>query len=223
MSKAIPAQARAESGKGVSRRLRNEGMVPAVIYGSGQDPQPIAIDSHTLFLTMKDGGFFTHVHTLSVDGKDEKVLARDVQRHPVKDDVEHVDFLRYDAKRKLKVMVVVHVINEEQSPGLKTGGILQIIRNEVELLCRADSIPESIEVDVAGFEVGDSAKISSVTLPEGVEPTITDRDFAIASVVSPKTSQADEEEDAALEAAAEGEEGDEGEAKADGEEKAHDK
>lgn len=183
----IQTELRKGTGKGVARKLRNENKIPAVLYGAGKEAQPIAVSGYDIMMSMQAGGFFTNMQELMVDGKVHKALARDVQHHPVSGKVEHVDFLRFDPKQVLKVMVSVHVADEEQSPGLKKGGVLQLVRTEVELLCRADAIPESITISMAGKDIGDSCHISEVTLPEGVSPTV-DRDFTIASVVGTRTS-----------------------------------
>lgn len=202
MTEVIKGNARENGGKGVCRRLRAEGLVPAVIYGSGKEPQAVALVESDLIRAKGRGGFFTQIHTLEIDGKNEKVLARDVQNHPVNEKFLHVDFLRYDAKRQLKVMVALHVTGEEESPGLKKGGVLQVVRPEVELICRADSIPEFVEASMAGKDVGDSVHISEVELPEGVKPSV-DRDFTVASIVSTRAANlADEAADAELAAAA---------------------
>lgn len=188
MTLIINADSRKLMTKGATRALRQSGKVPAVIYGSKKDPIAIAMNGHDLLMVMQQGSFFTHIHTISVDGKEEKVLARDIQRNVINEVVEHVDFLRYDAKRELKVNVAVHFVDEDKSPGLKKGAILQVIRSEVELVCRADSIPESVEISIAGLDVGESVHISAATLPEGVR-TAVDRDFTVASIVTTRTSK----------------------------------
>ncbi len=207
----LEAQARTRAGKGVARRLRVAGRVPGVIYGMKDAPLNIDFTEHDLMMMLKKGGFFTNVQTIKVDGKAHKVLPRDVQHHPVNGRALHVDFLRYDAKSKIHVNVSVHLIDEDKSPGIKIGGVVSLGRPEIELICRADSIPDFIEVSLAGLEIGDSVHISSVTLPEGVEPAIHDRDFTIASVVSTRTSKSEDEEVEEGEGV-EGEEGAEGEA-----------
>lgn len=202
MSNDIKTQLREVSSKGAVNALRQQGMIPAVMYGAGKGPQPIAVDGHDILMTLQKGHFFTHRHMLDVDGKKQEVLARDVHRHPVSDKILHIDFLRYDPKRITKVMVAVRVIDEDKSPGLKIGGVLQLVRPEVELVCRADSIPEEVVISMAGKEIGDSAHISEVTLPEGVKPSV-DRDFTIASVVSTRTSKSSDADEEATETEAE--------------------
>lgn len=206
----VKASVRERSGKGVARRLRLEGKVPAVIYGGGKEPVAISLDGHDLLLNMQKGGFFTRIHELEFDGKKQKVLARDAQFHPINDKPLHVDFLRFDAKKELAMQIAVHIIDEDKCPGLEIGGVLQLVRPEVELICRGDAIPEYVEVSLEGLNIGESAKISEVKLPEGVRPSV-DRDFTIASIVSTRTStmtELDEEAEAeAAEAAEGGEEG----------------
>lgn len=187
MSHVLIAETRSKSGKGVARRARLENKIPGVVYGAGKEPQPILIEGHSLLMTMQDGHFFTNMHPMKLDDKEEKVLARDIQRHPVNEKILHVDFMRFDAKQKIKVDVEVVVVGQEDSPGLLKGGVLQLVRPTVELICRADNIPHEITVSMAGKEIGDSAHISEVDLPEGAVPSV-DRDFTIASVVGTRTS-----------------------------------
>jgi large subunit ribosomal protein L25 len=200
----IEAIAKLASGKGAARDLRRNGFVPAVIYNKGADSQSIAIKGAHLAAALRAGHFYTHNHELSLDGKTVKVLARDIQRDPVTDVPLHVDFIPYNPKSIVHVNVSVRVEGEEQSPGIKIGGVLQLIEAEVEVICRADSIPEEIVVSVAGLEIGDSVHLSSLKLPEGVKPAVTDRDLTIASIVSTRTSNTAEDEaaDAAAQEAA---------------------
>ena len=151
----IIAESRTQSGKGAARRIRTEGKVPAVIYGAGKEPQKIAITGHSLLMAMQEGGFFAHPQEIELDGKKEKVLAREMQREPVMDKIEHVDFLRFDPNRKLKMMIPVRVTGAEKSPGVKIGGVVSLVRNDIELLCKADAIPEYLEIDIyVGFDMG---------------------------------------------------------------------
>lgn len=199
----IQTEIRNKSGKGVARKLRLENKIPAVLYGAGKEPQPITVSGYDIMMGLQNGGFFTNMQELMIDGKAQKALARDIQRNPVNEKVEHVDFLRFDPKQTLKVNVSVIVTDEEQSPGLEKGGVLQLVRAEVELFCRADAIPDAIKISMAGKDIGDAAHISEVDLPDGVKPT-TDRDFTIASIVGTRSStMADLDEDGT---AAEGEE-----------------
>jgi large subunit ribosomal protein L25 len=202
----LPGSLRSVSGKGAARAARRDGMVPAVIYGAGKEPTLVSVHAQKLEVMMGRGGFYTNVLELDL-GKDKiKVLPREVQRHPVRDDAIHVDFLRFDPKSEVKVMVAVHILDEDKSPGVKIGGLVQMVRPEIELWCRADNIPQFVEASVAGLEIGDSLHISQVKLPEGVTPTV-DRDFTIATIVSTRVSQKSEAEegDAAPAAGAEGE------------------
>lgn len=190
----IAAIAKTNSGKGAARELRRNGFIPAVIYNKGADSQSIAINGKDLAASLRIGHFFTHNHELNLDGKAVKVLARDIQRDPVTDTPLHVDFIPYNPKSIIHVNVTVRVEGEEQSPGIKIGGVLQLIESQIEVICRADSIPEEIVVSVAGLDIGESVHLSSIKLPEGVKPAITDRDLTIVSVVSTRTSNTAEDE-----------------------------
>ncbi|MDJ0931572.1 50S ribosomal protein L25/general stress protein Ctc [Breoghania sp.] len=181
----LEATLRGHVEKGSARALRRDGKIPAVIYGGNEDPLPIAIGIKETTLKLHAGGFMTQIATITVDGKKERVLARDYQLDPVRDFLVHVDFLRVGANTRLTVDVPVHFINEEQSSGIKRGGVLNVVRHTVELECPASEIPESIKVDLSGLDINDSAHISSVTLPENVTPAITDRDFTIATIAAP--------------------------------------
>lgn len=198
----LKAQARSGVGKGAARALRRQGLVPAVIYGDKKDPLPIAINYNDANRRIYAGGFLSHIVTLDVDGEKHRVIPRDYQLDPVKDFPIHVDFLRVGAGTRLHVEVHVHFINEEAAPGLKRGGVLNIVRHTVELSCPPDLIPEEIVVDLTGREIGDSIHISHVTLPEGVTPTTHERDFTIATLVAPSGLRS-EEADAAPAAEAE--------------------
>ncbi len=181
----LAATARARSGKGPARAARRDGLVPAVIYGNKQDPVTISVERRALEQQIHVPGFFIRLVDVSLDGETHRVLPRDVQYHPVSDVPLHVDFLRFSADRKITVAVPVHFRNEEESPGLKRGGVLNIVRHEVEVLCTADNIPQIFEIDLAGFDIGDAVHASTVALPDGVTFTITDRDFTIATVAAP--------------------------------------
>lgn len=209
----LKLEKRTESGKGAARRLRNEGMIPGVIYGAGKEPTPVTVNTHDLMMIVKEGGFYSRILDIEVDGTKEKVLPRELQRDPVKRKYQHLDLLRFDPKKKLSLNVPIHVIGEEESPGIEEGGVLQVIRSEVEILCLATNIPEALEVSVAGLNIGDNVRFSDMTLPEGVEIT-DEEDRTIASIVTVREEPDPEEEE--LEAA-EGEEGEEGEG-AEGEE-----
>lgn len=193
----LSADSREEAGKGAARSLRREGKTPAIIYGDKKEPVKITLDSNTINVEYNRGHMFTTLCNVNVGNDKHLVLARDVQLHPVTDVVEHVDFLRVNDKTKIAVSVPVHFINEEKSPSLKEGGTLNVVRFEVELLCKAIAIPDFIEVDLEGKENGDAAKMSDAKLPEGTKPIIDDRDFTIATLVAPKTAEQLEAEEAA--------------------------
>jgi large subunit ribosomal protein L25 len=206
----LPAEMRERAGKGASRALRREGRVPAVIYGGKEEPTPIHVEEKELVRQLMTGHFMNSIVEITVDGKKTNTLPKDVALHPVTDRPIHVDFLRLAKGAKIDVNVPVVFVNEEASPGLKKGGVLNVVRHELELVCEADKIPSEIEIDVTGLEVGDSVHISALTLPAGSESAITDRDFTIATVVAPsalKRSESEEgegEEGAAEEGADEG-------------------
>lgn len=200
----LSAELRERAGKGASRALRNTGRVPAVIYGGNAEPTTIHVEEKALVKALMSGHFFNSVVDLELAGKHHSTLPKDVAFHPVTERPLHVDFYRVSKDTKLTVEVPVVFINEEKSPGLKKGGVLNIVRHEVELACDASHIPEQLEIDMTGYEVGDSVHISAVTLPAGATPTITDRDFTIATVVAPSalkssggdTTKADDEAEA---------------------------
>ena len=198
---ALAAEARERAGKGTARQTRRDGLVPAVIYGNKQPPVMIALEKFALNKQLHRPGFFTHLYDLQLDGKPHRVLARDVQFDPVSDAAIHVDFLRVTASTQINVEVPVEFTNTDKSPGIKRGGVLNIVLHEVELLCRADAIPEHITVDVSAYDIGDSIHISAVTLPAGVKPADSAHDFTIATIVAPTVSTADEAADEATAAA----------------------
>jgi large subunit ribosomal protein L25 len=181
----LAAEVRERAGKGAARATRRAGRVPAVIYGNKQDPVMISLDPRELNIELRHTGFFSRVYEVDIAGTKHRVLPRDLQVHPITDHPLHLDFMRFSAKTRLNVDVEVVFLNEEASPGLKEGGVLNIVRHAVELRCRPDDIPESLTVDLTGLEIGDSVHISAVTLPEDVELTITDRDFTIATIAAP--------------------------------------
>ncbi len=178
----LKAEMRDGVGKGAARAVRRQGKIPAVIYGDKKPPISIALPSKETTLRLHAGGFLTHVATLDVDGEKIRVIPKDYQLDPVRDFVTHVDFLRVSAGTRLTLDVPVHFVNHAASPGLKRGGALNVVRHAIELYVPADAIPEAIEVDLSGLDIGDGVHISAVTLPEGVTPTITDRDFTIATI-----------------------------------------
>jgi len=198
----LPAEARERAGKGASRALRREGRTPAVIYGGKEAPVQIHVEEKELVKQLMTGHFFNSIVELAVGGKTIKTLAKDVAFHPVTDRPLHADFLRLTGDSKIEVQVPVVFVNEDASPGLKKGGVLNIVRHELELVCPAESIPGEIQIDVTGKDVGDSIHISEVTLPKGVTSAITDRDFTIATLVAPSALKKSEGEAAATEDAA---------------------
>lgn len=189
---AFPANARERAGKGAARATRRSGQIPGVVYGAKEPPVLIAVDPKVLKQHLGQSGFFTRLVDIQLDGKAHRALPRDVQYHPVTDQPIHVDFMRVSADAKVTVAVPVVFTNEGLSPGLKKGGVLNIVRHEVELVCPVDSIPHSLTIDLAGKDIGDSIHISHIPLPQGVRPTITDRDFTVATV-APPTVQTEEE------------------------------
>ncbi len=200
----ITAAPRAHAGKGAARATRRQGLVPAQIYGNELAPIMISVEQRHLEHELDQPGFFIRLLDIEVDGQTHRVLPREVQYHPVSDRPLHVDFLRFSATRKLTVAVPVRFVDEDLSPGLKRGGVLNIVRHNVEVLCTADQIPTTFEISLEGFDIGGSAHASMITLPEGVGFTITDRDFTIATVAAP-TVVLEEAEEGEGEAAAEGE------------------
>ena len=206
----LPATRRERVGKGAARALRRDGQIPAVIYGDKKDPLSVAIPYKDATLLIQRGGFMTTVGAVDVDGQQHRVIARDYQLEPVRDFLMHVDFLRVSGNMRLAVMLPVHFENEDIAPGLKAGGVLNVVRHEVECECPADAIPEALILDLKDADLGDSLHISAVNLPEGVTPTITDRDFTIATIAAPAGLKSEESE-------AE-EEGEEGAAEESGEE-----
>lgn len=188
----LEAQARDRVGKGAARELRRNSMVPAVIYGDKKPPLGIALSHKEITKRVHAGGFMTNILSVTVDGESHQVLPKDYQLHPVSDKVIHVDLLRVSRRTIVTVEIPVHFLNEETCPGLKAGGVLNVVRHTVEVNVPATSIPESFEIDLEPFEVGDSINISAVTLPEDVEPTITDRDFTIATIATPAALRSDD-------------------------------
>ena len=181
----LSAETRERAGKGASRELRRQNRIPAVIYGNKQDPELIHVEEKALIKLLMTGHFSNSVVELDLGGKKQITIPKDVAFHPVTDRPLHVDFLRIVKGAKVDVEVPVIFINEEKSPGLKRGGVLNVVRHELELICDNDKIPDDIQIDVTGFDVGDSIHISHVKLPTGSESKITDRDFTIATIVAP--------------------------------------
>lgn len=223
----LPAETRERAGKGASRALRREGRVPAVIYGDKKEPLSVHVEEKALARMLSTGHFMNSVVMVEVEGKANRTLPKDVQFHPVSSRPVHVDFLRIGAHSKVTVNIPVRFDNEEASPGLKRGGVLNVVRHELELVCDAANIPEEIHIDLTGLDIGDAIHISQVDLPEGSKSVIDDRDFTVATVVAPSAMKSTEEEEEATAAdevpaieqegeEGEGEEGAEGETKEEG-------
>ena len=196
----LPAETRERAGKGASRVLRREGRIPAVIYGGNEEPLTIHVEEKLLIKQLGTGHFFNSIVEVEVGGKTVRTLPKDVAFHPVNDRPLHADFLRLSANATVHVNVPVIFANEEASPGLKRGGVLNIVRHELELICQADKIPDDIAIDVTGLEVGASIHISHVKLPEGAKSAITDRDFTIATIVAPSGLRSEEGDNSKTEA-----------------------
>ncbi len=214
----LTAEARERVGKGSARNVRRNGKVPAVIYGDKQEPLAIALPYKEVYMKIHGGGFLTTIATINVGGKKIQVLPKDFQLDPVRDFPMHVDFLRIGKDTVVTVEVPVHFVNDEKAPGIRRGGVLNIVRHEIEFTCPANAIPEFITVDLAGAELGDSIHISAIKLPEGVKPTITDRDFTIATIAAPAGLRSEEDEEAEAAKAEAEEEGEENEEAEEGEE-----
>ena len=201
----LPAETREGVGKGASRALRREGRVPAVVYGGKEEPLSIHVEEKLLIKQLSSGHFLNSIVEIQVGGKKLRTLPKDVAFHPVTDRPLHADFLRLSKDSTVNVNVPVVFANEEDSPGLKRGGVLNVVRHELELICDGNRIPEEISIDVTGLDIGDSIHISSVTLPEGSTSSITDRDFTIATIIAPSGLRSEEGDNAKTEGDAEGE------------------
>jgi large subunit ribosomal protein L25 len=194
----LNVEVRKETGTGGARAVRRSGMVPGVLYGGKQDPVSIAVRANEFRKALYTGKLLGHLVTLKHGKETQSVIAKDVQLHPVTDEPWHFDLYRVDAHQLIKIAVPVHFRNHDDSPGLKRGGVLNVVRHEVELMAPADQIPEELLVDLTGLEIGDTIRISNIALPSGIEPAI-DRDVVVATVAG---SSAQESEDAAAEAEA---------------------
>ncbi|WP_395001071.1 50S ribosomal protein L25/general stress protein Ctc [Sphingomonas sp.] len=193
----LPAEQRERAGKGASRALRRDGRVPAVIYGDKKEALSVHVEEKLLTRMLSTGHFMNTVVMIDAGGTPHRTLPKDVQFHPVSSRPIHVDFLRIGEHSQVHVNVPVHFIDEELSPGIKRGGVLNLVRHDLELVCDAAEIPEQIEISLKGLDVGDSIHISDVTLPKGAKPAIDDRDFTIATIVAPsalKSEAADSDE-----------------------------
>jgi large subunit ribosomal protein L25 len=194
----LKATAREGTGKLANRALKAQKMVPGVVYGGEAAPANVALEYKSVFQHYQTGHFLSTVYMLDIDGKKERVIPRDVQVDPVRDFPIHVDFMRLSRSSRIDVDVPVQFINEEASPGLKRGGVLNIVRHSIEFSCPTEAIPEKITVDLTGLDIGDSLHISAVTLPAGVTPTI-DRDFTIATVAGAAAMRSETDAEAAAE------------------------
>lgn len=193
-AKELKAQARTGVGKGAARALRRQGLIPAVIYGDKKPPLAIAISTNEANKRIYAGGFLSHILTLDVDGEKHQVIPRDYQLDVVKDFPLHVDFLRIGKGSKINVQVHVEFINEELSPGIKRGGVLNIVHHTLDLTVSADNIPEKITVDLTGKDIGDSIHISSIQLPAGATDHSHEDDLTIATIVAPSGLRSEEAE-----------------------------
>lgn len=189
----LKAEAREQVGKGSARAVRREGKIPAVIYGGKEPPLAIALSYKDIYYKIHGGGFLTTLATIDVGGKKVQVLPKDYELDPVKDTPLHVDFLRVSKNTVVHVEIPVHFLNEEASPGIKRGGVLNIVRHSIEFSCPANAIPDSVEVDLTGLNIGDVVHFSAIKVPAGIEPTIDDRDFTVATIAAPAVLTAEEE------------------------------
>jgi large subunit ribosomal protein L25 len=189
----LKAAARARSGKGAARAIRREGLVPGVVYGDRKEPELVALNRRDLTGHVGTGRFTATLVDLDVGGEIVRVIPREVQFEPVRDSIMHVDFLRLGKDARVRVEIPVHFRNHEASPGLKAGGVLNIVRHEIECFCPADNIPDEILIDLTGLHIGQSIHISSVRMPEGVKPAIAERDFTVATIATAAVLTAEEE------------------------------
>jgi large subunit ribosomal protein L25 len=181
----IEAEARGRAGKGAARATRRDGKVPGVVYGAKEPPALIAVDPKAILKELHRGSWRSRLYDVSVAGKAERALMREVQFHPVSDRPEHVDFQRLAPGQEIRVAVAVEFLNEGISTGIKRGGVLNVVRHEIEVYCTPETVPEKFTVDLAELDIGDSVHWSAVKAPEGIKPVISDRDFTIASVAAP--------------------------------------
>lgn len=207
-TKSLAASVRNGVGKGAARSVRREGRIPAVVYGGGEPPTPIALSWHDVNKLIYAGGFMTTTFELDIDGAKERVIPRDYQLDRVRDRPLHVDFLRLKKGQKIDVEIPVHATGQEEAPGLKKGGVLNIVRHVVELNVVADAIPEHIEIDVSKMEIGESVHVSDLKLPRGARlSTAAEAEFTVLTLAAPLVEPEPEEETVATTEAAEGEEG----------------
>ena len=196
----IKAESRTEMGKSASRRLRRSGRIPGTVYGASKEPQSISLSHDEVLHQLEREAFYSSVLTLNLDAQSEQVVVKDLQRHPYKPDILHIDFLRIDEKQKITMRVPLHFINEQQCPGVKTGGgVISRIMTELEISCLPSDLPEFIEVDMVDVELGESVHLSDIVLPEGVEIYALlsggDASASVATVSLPKGIMEEEEEE----------------------------
>lgn len=201
----LKAVTREKAGKGAARAERRAKRVPAVIYGDKQPPEIISIAFNEMKQLANSANFMNTLFDIDIDGRKVRVIPRDLQLDVVKDTPLHVDFMRLGKGATVTVEIPVHFINDEECPGIKQGGVLNVVRHGIEVVCPADNIPEYFEIDLIKAEQGDSIHVGALTMPEGVSPTITDRDFTIATIATPAKVKTIEEEEAEAVAAAEAE------------------
>ncbi|RYH01875.1 50S ribosomal protein L25/general stress protein Ctc [Salipiger sp. IMCC34102] len=192
------AEARAGTGKGAARQARRDGKVPGIVYGGGADPVAINLDFNKLLTRLRKGRFMSTLFNLKLDGHDDvRVICRGIQRDVVKDLPTHIDLMRLKRTSRVNIFIPVEFVGEEECPGLRAGGALTVVRNEVEMDVLAGDIPDHLTVDLSATEIGDTIHISDITLPEGATPVINDRDFVIANVMAPRALTADDEDEGA--------------------------
>jgi len=182
----IPAK---ERKKGNTNPYLNDGFIPSIIYGGKADPLMVAVETIQLKKRFEEGGFYSKIFEIEIGDKKEAVVVKSIQRHKVKNNPIHVDFQRVDEKTRIVISVPVEFYNQELSPGLKQGGVLNVVRRDLELSCLANNIPENFEISLEGKEVGDDIRLSSITLGEGMKPTILGRDFMLATIQAPKVEK----------------------------------
>ena len=179
----LNVEVRERTGRGGARETRNQSRVPAVLYGGEKAPVPISIDKKTIIAALKSGKFISHTISLEYKGERQLVFAQDIQFHPVSDEPTHLDLYRVEPGQEIRVAIPVHVTGQGVSPGIKRGGAMNIVRHEIWCYAPADAIPEHLEADVSAMDIGEALKIHAIKLPEGVRPTIADRDFTIITIV----------------------------------------
>lgn len=181
----LKVETRSGTGKGPAYQTRRKGLIPGVVYGGSGTPENVTIDGHALWMHVSAGHFLTTLFTLDIDGRKARVIPRDVQLDPVTDFPVHVDFMRLEEGASVRLNIPVRFRGQETSPGLKKGGVLNVVRHQIALICPAETIPNTIDVDVSGLDINESLHIKSLNLPAGVRPVIADRNFTICSVVAP--------------------------------------